>query len=67
VTRITSKRLTLFVGLPDYPLGGHILQHSAYNSTIEQSTLVMNGHDYCHVTTFWNPIGTANCLSAQWK
>ena len=36
--------------MPDYPSAGHILQHSAYNSMIEQSTLVMNGHD-CDVST----------------
>ena len=36
--------------MPDYPSAGHILQHSAYNSMIEQSTLVMNGHD-CDITT----------------
>jgi len=54
-----------------------IIVQSAYTSTIERSLLKWNGHDCdgsmhyavgfycCHVTTFWNLIGTANFLAAE--
>jgi len=54
-----------------------IVMQSAYTSAIEGSLLKWNGRDCdgsmhyaiefycCHVTTFWNLIGTANFQAAE--
>ena len=54
-----------------------IIVQSTYTSAIERSLLKWNGHDCdgsmhysigfycCHVTTFWNLIGTANFQAAE--